>query len=213
MDGYDIPRVGKINIHGLKSTRNYTLPGGQNFGPAGMYLNRSSRLNPVSPGTLKPAQFSRLRVKAGRTISGNPYAKDVSKREDRLELLGTPFPLPDDFEGRYKLNIGENMSYSKEVLKEFQAREGGGGGGNIQREPFKPLPPTPKLRPSLKESPVALSLAGFKKLSKLLKGAKGMAANPKYIPREVNAPSASIDVSQYPSGLYPREMYRNRGPK
>lgn len=138
MDGYDIPRVGKINIHGLKSTRNYTLPGGQNFGPAGMYLNRFSRLNPVSPGTLKPAQFSRLRVKAGRTISGNPYAKDVSKREDRLELLGTPFPLPDNFEGRYKINIGENMSYSKEVLKEFQAREGGGGGGVVRIGGFRP---------------------------------------------------------------------------
>ena len=77
----------------------------------------------------------------------------------------------------------------------------------------KPFPPTPKLRPSLKESPVALSLAGFRKLSDILKRAKGMAANPKYIPREVNAPSVNIDVSQYPSGLYPREMYRNRGPK
>ena len=133
-----VPTVGEIIIHGLKSTRNYTLPGGQNFGPAGMYLNRFSRLNPVSPGTLKPAQFSRLRVKAGRTISGNPYARDVSKREDRLELLGTPFPLPDDFEGGYKLNIGENMSYSKEVLKEFQAREGGGGGGVFRIGGFRP---------------------------------------------------------------------------
>lgn len=129
-----VPKVGEINIHGLKSTRNYTLPGGRNFGPAGMYLNRSSRLNPVSPGTLKPAQFSRLRVKAGRTISGNPYAKDVSKREDRLELLGTPFPLPDNFDGEYEIKIGENMSYSKEALREFYDN-------NRRPDPMVQIPP------------------------------------------------------------------------
>lgn len=84
-----------------------------------------------------------------------------------------------------------------------------GGQGAMPREPFtdvppttdpikymqqfnkanpknlKPTPPTPQMRPSLKESPVALTMAGFRKLSDMLKNARGMAADPKYIPREV----------------------------
>jgi len=58
-------------------------------------------------------------------------------------------------------------------------------GGHIPREPYAPKPPTPQIRPSLKESPVALTMAGFRKLSDMLKNARGMAADPKYIPREV----------------------------
>ena len=52
-------------------------------------------------------------------------------------------------------------------------------GGNIEREPYAPKPPTPQMRPSLKESPVALTMAGFRKLSDILKNARGMAADPK----------------------------------
>jgi hypothetical protein len=109
-------------------------------------------------------------------------------------FAGFPFPKPrpkinyfyyTDSKGNRYIQSDTPYRNVPDIPTEYPVGGQGMVGGNIQREPFKPLPPTPQMRPSLKESPVALTMAGFRKLSDMLKNARGMAADPKYIPREV----------------------------
>lgn len=112
-------------------------------------------------------------------------------------FAGFPFPKPRpkiklsvvaDSNGKRYIQSDTPYRIMSDIPTEYPVGGVGGVGGYIPREPYAPkppTPPTPKMRPSLKESPVALTMAGFRKLSDILKNARGMAADPKYIPREV----------------------------
>lgn len=140
-----IPTVGRINIlvpeYGNKTLPNVrtpklTLPSGK----AGAYLNKTNpQKNIIPPGTLRKYSERRFNIEPYYTIPGDPYAADVGKRQDRTVFR--PIIKPSSsykFDDMYKLNIGENMSYSKEVLKEFQSEKGGGGGGVVRIGGFRP---------------------------------------------------------------------------
>jgi len=141
-----IPKVGRINIFVPKygktlqnvRTPKLTLPGTPESGKAGAYLNKTNPQKNIIPrGTLRKYSERSFNIEPYYTIPGDPYAADVGKRQDRTVFRPIIKPSSsDNFE--YNINIGENMSYSKEVLKEFQAREGGGGGGVVRIGGFRP---------------------------------------------------------------------------
>ena len=143
-----IPKVGRINIFVPKygktlqnvRTPKLKLPGTPESGKASAYLNKTDpRKNIIPPGTLRKYSERRFNIEPYYTIPGDPYAVDVNKRLD--STLFRPITKPsssNDFEDMYKINIGENMSYSKEVLKEFQSEKGGGGGGVVRIGGLRP---------------------------------------------------------------------------
>lgn len=111
----------------------------------------------------------------GSKVFGYPYPKERPKINN--------FIYTDSNGKRY---IGSDTPHR--IVPDIPVNNSFSGVGHIPREPYAPTPPTPptpQMRPSLKESPIALTMAGFRKLSDILKNARGMAADPKYIPREV----------------------------
>jgi len=123
-----IPTVGRINIlvsNGLPlqnvRTPRLTLPGTPESGKTYTYLNKTDpRKNIIPPGTLRKHSERRFNIEPYYTIPGDPYAADVGKRQDRTVFRPIIEPSsPDNFDDMYNINIGENMSYSKEALREF----------------------------------------------------------------------------------------------
>lgn len=120
-----IPKVGRIDIFVPKygktlqnvRTPKLTLPGTPDSDKTYAYLNKTDpRKNIIPPGTLRKYSERRFNIEPYYTIPGDPYAADVGKRQPSTVFRPKTSPSsPDDF----KLKIGENMSYSKEALREF----------------------------------------------------------------------------------------------